>query len=107
MSNLKPIDQDSFEEQVLRADNPVLVDFGAPWCGPCKMLDPLLEELAETYDGQTKFFSVNVDQNPELVMQYGVMGVPTLILFKDGEAVERLTGFRPKKALEKIFFNKY
>ncbi len=105
MSNLNPIHQLDFEEKVLMAEKPALVDFGAPWCGPCKMLEPILDELAADYSGQVAFFYVDVDQNPDLAMQFGVMGVPTLILFEGGEAVKRQTGFRPKKAIEKTFFN--
>lgn len=103
MSHLTPIQTDSFESQVLQAERPVMVEFGATWCGPCKMLEPVLEELAEAYDGRVDFYSVNVDHNPDLVMDYGVMGVPTVILFKSGEPVQRLTGYRPRKALEKAF----
>jgi thioredoxin 1 len=106
MSNLTPISKDAFENNVLQSPNPVLVDFGAPWCGPCKMLDPILDELAAEYSGQVDFFYVDVDQNPELAMQYGVMGVPTLILFQNGEAVTRQTGFRPKRLIVKTFFDR-
>jgi thioredoxin 1 len=105
MSSLTPIQQTDFTAKVLDTGKPVMVEFGAPWCGPCKMLEPVLEELAVTYDGNVDFYSVDVDQCPDLVMQYGIMGVPTVILFRDGEPVQRLTGFRPKKALIKTFFS--
>jgi thioredoxin 1 len=101
MSNLTPIQGDAFKTQVLAAERPVLVEFGAPWCGPCKMLEPVLAEMAEAYAEQVDFYTVNVDENPQLVMEFGVMGVPTVILFKNGEPVHRLTGYRPRQALEK------
>ena len=105
MSGLTPIQSTAFASKVLQASRPVMVEFGADWCGPCKMLEPVLADLADAYEGQVDFYTVNVDHNPNLAMEYGVMGVPTLILFKNGEAVNRLTGFRPKKALEATFFN--
>lgn len=105
MSAVTVLNTDEFETQVLKADKPAMVEFGASWCGPCKMLEPVLEELALELEGKVDFFTVNVDQNPELVMAHGVMGVPTVILFRDGQAVNRMTGYRPKKALEKEFFS--
>ena len=104
MSDLTPLHKDEFEEKVLKAPNAVMVEFGAPWCGPCKMLEPVLEELAVAYKGKVDFYTVDVDQNPDLVMAHGVMGVPTVILFRDGQPINRMTGYRPKKALEKEFF---
>jgi len=92
-----------FSAKVLNAEKPVLVEFGASWCGPCKMLEPVLIELANEYDGRVAFYSVNVDTTPELVMDYGIMGVPTVILFREGKPHKRLTGYRPKHALEKAF----
>ena len=105
MSKLTPIQTHSFDAQVLQAEKPVLVEFGAPWCGPCKMLEPVLEELSEAYAGKVDFFTVDVDVDPNLAMTYGVMGVPTVILFKSGEPVHRLTGYRPRQALEKALFS--
>lgn len=104
MASLVPLQQNEFSARVLESNKPVLVDFGAPWCGPCKMLDPILEELAAEFDGQADFYSVNVDDNQQLAMDFGIMGVPTVILFKEGQPVKRLTGFRPKRALIKKFF---
>lgn len=104
MSELIPLNQDEFEKKVRLADRPVILEFGAPWCGPCRMLEPILVEIAEDYAGRVGFYSVDVDQNPELAMTYGVMGVPTLILFSEGQPVARLTGYRPKHALVKALF---
>lgn len=103
MSNLKMIDDQAFETEVLQADSPVLVDFTAAWCGPCKMLNPILEELSQEWEDQVSIRKLDVDQNQNTAMKYGVMGVPTLILFKNGEIAERMTGYKPKKQLEKIF----
>lgn len=102
-SGLNPLQGEEFTEKVLNVGNPVLVEFGAPWCGPCKMLEPVLIELAEQYDGKVDFYSINVDRTPKLVMDYGIMGVPTVILFRDGKPQHRLTGYRPRAALEKAF----
>jgi thioredoxin 1 len=103
MANLTPITSSDFETEVLTASQPVLVDFGAVWCGPCKMLDPLVEELAGEWKSKMKTVKIDVDENPEVAMQYQVFGVPTLILFKDGQPVERMSGFKPKKQLEAKF----
>lgn len=89
------ITQDNFEAMVTAASLPVMVEFGAPWCGPCKRLEPELEKLAAEWDGRVVLGHINVDENPDLAMNYMVMGVPTVLLLKEGEVLERFTGFKP------------
>lgn len=89
-----------FEADVLNSTEPVLVDFWAPWCGPCRAIAPLIEELAGQYEGRVKIGKVNVDENPETAQRYDVMNIPTLILFKNGEIAERFMGLVPKSKLE-------
>ncbi|MBC8507822.1 MAG: thioredoxin [Anaerolineales bacterium] len=101
MTELLYITDDSFQEEVLDSPLPVLVDFTAVWCGPCKMLEPIVQELADEWAGQVKVVKLDVDDNQDIAMQYHVMGVPTLALFQGGEIKERLTGFRPKKQIVK------
>ena len=103
MTDIAKTSADTFEQEVLKESMPVLVDFTAVWCGPCKMLDPVVKQLAQDWDGQVKFVKLDVDDNPDLAMQYMVMGVPTLMLFKDGQPVERVTGYQPKDRLSKKF----
>ena len=101
----KPIEvtDKTFEEVVLNAELPTVVDFWAVWCGPCKMIAPLLEEIAEEYEGQLQVTKLDVDTNNNTAYQFGVMGIPTLLLFKEGEEVERIVGFMPKdKLLSKL-----
>jgi thioredoxin 1 len=89
----------TFDAQVLKSDIPVLTDFWAEWCAPCKMIAPILEEIAEDYEGQIKIAKVDVDQNNQITMKLGVQSIPTLILFKNGQAVERVVGAMPKERL--------
>jgi thioredoxin 1 len=101
MSKPVEIEEAKFEEAVLKAEMPVLVDFWAPWCGPCRMVAPVVEELAEDYDGQVAFVKINVDDSPKIASQYGIMSIPTLMIFKDGKPVSNIIGFRPKNELKK------
>lgn len=91
---------DTFEAEVIKSDKPVLVDFWASWCAPCKAIAPVIDGLAEQFGDQVKIAKVNVDENPATPGQYGVRGIPTLILFKDGEIVDQLVGAVPKNQLE-------
>ena len=93
------INDQNFEQEVLQADLPVLVDFWAPWCGPCKMLGPIVDEIAEAYAGKLKVVKINVDDNSESASNYGVRGIPNLILFKNGNPVANKVGAMPKAAL--------
>ena len=99
----KPIEitDTTFEEEVVNSDTPVLVDFWADWCAPCKMIAPIVEELAEEYDGQIKFGKVDVDSNPKVAANYGIRGIPTLLIFKAGEPVDQVVGAVPKSVLKK------
>jgi thioredoxin 1 len=97
----KPIEvtDKTFDQLVLQATTPTVVDFWAVWCGPCKMIAPVLEEIAAEYDGKLQITKLDVDHNNQSAMQYGVMSIPTLILFKNGQPVERIVGFMPKQKL--------
>lgn len=92
-------DEASFEEEVLNSDVPVLVDFWAEWCGPCKMIAPVLEELSTELEGQLKIVKLDVDNNPNIATKYGIMSIPTLVVFKDGAEVSRERGALPKSTL--------
>ncbi len=94
------VSDETFEELVLHSPLPVMVDFWAPWCGPCRMIAPIVEELAVKYEGRAVIAKINTDENPEVPADLGIMGIPTLILFQDGEEVDRVVGFAPSHALE-------
>lgn len=101
MPDMVHVNEDNFQNEVLESDQPVLVDFTAVWCGPCKMLDPVVKQLATDWNGKVKVVKLDVDDNPGIAMHYQVMGVPTLMLFKNGQPSERVTGFQPKDRLVK------
>lgn len=96
------IKDSEFEEKVLKAETPSFVDFWAPWCGPCKLAEPVLEELSKEYEGKINFYKVNVDEEQDHSGQLGVMSIPTTILFKDGKEVARQVGFAGKGGFENI-----
>jgi len=96
MANIPEVDEASFQNEVLSADQPVLVDFSAVWCGPCRMLDPIVQQLAQDWTGKVKVVKLDVDHNPNIAMQYQVMGVPTLMLFVGGESRARINGYQSK-----------
>ena len=94
------VSDETYEQLVLNSPLPVLVDFWAPWCGPCRMIAPIVEELAAKYEGRAVFAKVNTDENPEVPADLGIMGIPTLILYQDGQEVDRVVGFAPAHTLE-------
>ncbi len=100
MSKPVSIDDSNFDQMVLQAAKPVLMDFWATWCKPCLMVAPILDELAEEYDGRINFVKMDVDQNPKTAAKYGIMSIPTLLIFKNGEPVSHIVGVRPKGELK-------
>ena len=100
MSKPREVTDATFDQEVLKSTNPVLVDFWAPWCGPCRMVAPIVEELAQEYDGKVEFVKLNTDDNPNTAMKYGIRSIPTLLVFKAGEPVGQIVGFRPKSDLK-------
>ena len=102
MADLPKVMDDTFESDVLQSDVPVLVDFSAVWCGPCKALAPKLEELSQQYDGRVKFVTLDVDEARETAMRFGVMSVPTIMLFKDGQKVAQQIGNMPKDKIAEM-----
>lgn len=105
MSEIKPINVNSenYEEEVLKSEQPVVLDFWAPWCGPCRTIGPVLEELASTYEGRIKIVKVNVDEEPELAQSFRVSGIPALYVMKKGEVVDSMVGWGGKKSLIEAF----
>ncbi|MBQ7014967.1 MAG: thioredoxin [Clostridia bacterium] len=102
MAEIK-ITASNFEEEVLNAKLPVIVDFWAPWCGPCRMLAPVLEEIAEENEGSVIVGKVNVDEEPQLAANFGIASIPTLLVFKNGEITQKSVGVKPKAAIEAMF----
>ena len=103
MAEIVKLSESTFQSEVLDSTLPVLVDFTAVWCGPCKMLDPIVKQLAQEWEGRVKVAKLDVDDNPQLTEDYVIMGVPTLMLFKHGQPVERMSGYHPKDRLSKKF----
>jgi|SRR2546422_1184497 thioredoxin 1 len=100
--NLFEFTDKNFDSEALKSDKPVLVDFWAPWCAPCRMVGPIIEELAGSYVDKVKVGKLNTDDNPGVAGRYGIMSIPTILLFKNGEIIERIVGAAPKKDFEKM-----
>jgi thioredoxin 1 len=100
MAGIIELNDDNFDDEITKAELPVMVDFWAPWCGPCKAIGPTVEALEQTYGEKMNFVKVNVDENPVIPSKYGIQAIPTLIFFKDGEVVDKITGMVAKEKLE-------
>jgi len=105
MATVQPVADDSFEREVLQSSTPVLIDFWAPWCAPCRAIAPVVEELAREYDGKLKVMKMNVDENPRTPSRYGVRGIPNLILFHSGQVKEQIVGAVPKAQIVRAISN--
>jgi thioredoxin len=101
MAAVKEVSDTTFEQDVIKSSLPVLVDFWAPWCGPCRMVAPVVEELSGEFAGKANFLKLNTDENPVIASRYGIRSIPTLLIFKGGEVVGQVIGFRPKSELKK------
>ncbi|HSE47249.1 MAG TPA: thioredoxin [Gemmatimonadales bacterium] len=101
MSGTREVTDTTFETEVVKGDLPTLVDFWAPWCGPCRMVAPIVEELSEEYSGRVNFYKLNTDENPSITAKFGVRSIPALLIFKDGQLKDTVVGFRPKSDLKK------
>lgn len=99
MSSAAAVTDASFEQDVLKSDLPVLIDFWAPWCGPCRMVAPIVDEIATEFEGKIKVFKLNTDENPNVASQYGIRSIPTLMIFKAGQKVDTVVGAVPKTTL--------
>jgi len=99
MSSTAAVTDASFEQDVLKSDLPVLIDFWAPWCGPCRMVAPIVDEIATEFEGKIKVFKLNTDENPNVASQYGIRSIPTLMIFKGGQKVDTVVGAVPKTTL--------
>ncbi|MBD3313039.1 thioredoxin [Candidatus Woesearchaeota archaeon] len=94
------LNKENFSKEVEQSDQPVIIDFWAEWCGPCRMMGPVFEELSNDYEGKVKFAKINVDEEPDLAGRFAVQGIPSLVVVKDGNEVDRIVGFAPKEALK-------
>ena len=101
MAHLSIVSDETFDEEVVNSSVPVLVDFWAEWCAPCKMIAPIVEQLANEYDGKVKFAKLDIDSNPKVAQAFGIRSIPTLLIFKDGKPVDQVVGAVPKSVLEK------
>ena len=102
MAAVKEVSDTTFEQDVIKSSLPVLVDFWAPWCGPCRMVAPVVEELSGEFAGKVNFLKLNTDENPVIASRYGIRSIPTLLIFKGGEVVGQVIGFRPKSDLKRV-----
>ena len=100
--NIVELVDSAFDKEVMKSEVPVLVDFWAPWCGPCRALSPVIEEISKDYEGTVKVGKVNVDDNPQTTMKFSIRSIPTLIVFKNGEVAEQIVGAVPKSEIEKV-----